>query len=102
MSSRDFIQDVVNQVVNNNQSEQLALHKRHIRALWHHIEQLEEFISTHRDGSITISVGQASVTLKKNGDITLKGKNIDIQSSGKIDVKASSELVLKGQKILQN
>jgi type VI secretion system secreted protein VgrG len=40
--------------------------------------------------------------MKKNGDITLKGKNIVIDGSGKITVKASSDLKLKGSKIGAN
>jgi type VI secretion system secreted protein VgrG len=43
---------------------------------------------------ITIKTGSASITMKSNGDITIKGKNITI--------KADSDIVLKGQKILQN
>ena len=43
---------------------------------------------------ITIKSGSACITMKSNGDITIKGKNITI--------KADSDIVLKGQKILQN
>ena len=39
--------------------------------------------------SITIKTGDASISMKKNGDIQIKGKNITIQGSGKIMVKAS-------------
>ncbi|MCP4748879.1 MAG: type VI secretion system tip protein VgrG [Desulfobacteraceae bacterium] len=43
---------------------------------------------------LTIKVGKASITLKKNGDIVLKGKNINTKGSGNIKVK--------GKKILEN
>jgi type VI secretion system secreted protein VgrG len=43
---------------------------------------------------LTIKVGSAQITLKKNGDITIKGN--------KINVKGGGNLVLKGSKILQN
>jgi type VI secretion system secreted protein VgrG len=43
---------------------------------------------------VTLKCGQASVVLKKNGDISISGKEIS--------VKASGDLVLKGQRILQN
>jgi type VI secretion system secreted protein VgrG len=51
---------------------------------------------------ITIKTGDASITMKKDGTIQIKGKDITITGSGKIGVKASSDLVLKGSKIAQN
>ena len=44
----------------------------------------------------------ASITLKKDGSVIIKGKDITIDSSGKINAKASGDLVLKGAKIAQN
>lgn len=52
--------------------------------------------------AITIKTGDASITLKKNGDITIKGKNITLNGSGKINIKASSDVVIKGSKISEN
>jgi len=52
--------------------------------------------------SITIKTGSASITMKKDGTITIKGKDITVDGSGKINVKASSDIVMKGSKILQN
>ena len=52
--------------------------------------------------SITIKTGDASITMKKDGSILIKGKDIKIEGSGKINVKASSNVVIKGSKILQN
>ena len=52
--------------------------------------------------SVTIKTGSASITMKKDGTITIKGKDITIEGSGKINVKASSDIVMKGSKILQN
>lgn len=43
---------------------------------------------------LTITVGSASITMKKNGDITINGK--------KISVKGSGDVVIKGSKILEN
>jgi type VI secretion system secreted protein VgrG len=51
---------------------------------------------------ITIKTGSASIDMKKDGTITIKGKNVTVDGSGKIDVKASQNMTLKGQKILQN
>jgi type VI secretion system secreted protein VgrG len=43
---------------------------------------------------VTIKCGQASIVLKKNGDVSIAGKEISIKGSGNI--------ILKGQNILQN
>jgi type VI secretion system secreted protein VgrG len=43
---------------------------------------------------LTIKVGKASITMKKNGDITIKGKTITTKGSGNV--------VIKGKKILEN
>ncbi len=52
--------------------------------------------------SITLTTGSASITMKKDGTIVISGKNITIDGSGAIDIKASRNVVIKGQKILQN
>lgn len=51
---------------------------------------------------ITIKTGDASIVMKKNGEITIKGKDITLDGSGKINVKASSDVVLKGSKVSAN
>ncbi|WP_182867484.1 type VI secretion system Vgr family protein [Rhodopirellula sp. JC639] len=51
---------------------------------------------------ITITTGKASITMKKDGTISISGKDITINGSGKITGKASKNMVLKGKKILQN
>jgi type VI secretion system secreted protein VgrG len=51
---------------------------------------------------ISLTTGDASIVMKKNGDIQIKGKNITIDGSGKITVKASGDLIMKGSKITQN
>ena len=43
---------------------------------------------------LTIKCGSAQITLKKNGDISIKGKKITINGSG--------DIVMKGSKITQN
>jgi type VI secretion system secreted protein VgrG len=49
--------------------------------------------------SVTIKTGSASITMKKDGTIQIKGKDITIDGSGKINVKASSDVVVKGSKV---
>lgn len=51
---------------------------------------------------IVLKAGDASITLKKNGDITIKGKNINVTGSGKIKANADGDMVLKASKIAQN
>lgn len=43
---------------------------------------------------LTLKCGNASITLKKSGDIVIKGKMVDIKGSGNV--------VIKGRKILEN
>ncbi|WP_027908496.1 type VI secretion system Vgr family protein [Pseudomonas sp. URMO17WK12:I4] len=52
--------------------------------------------------SITLQTGAASITMKKDGTIVIRGKNISIDGSGAINAKAAKNIVMKGQKILQN
>jgi type VI secretion system secreted protein VgrG len=40
--------------------------------------------------------------LKKDGTVVLKGKNITIDGSGKINIKAAGDVTIKGSKIGQN
>jgi type VI secretion system secreted protein VgrG len=49
--------------------------------------------------SISIKTGSASITMKKDGTIVIKGKDITLEGSGKIQVKASSDVVIKGSKV---
>ncbi len=51
---------------------------------------------------IILKTGSASITMKKNGDIVIKGKNITMQGSGKINIKASSTVAIKGSKVTNN
>lgn len=51
---------------------------------------------------ITIKTGKAQILMKKDGTIRITGKDLAIDGSGKIDVKASKNITMKGKKILQN
>jgi len=51
---------------------------------------------------IILKTGSASITLKKDGTIILKGKDVILEASGKISGKASGDMVLKASKIEQN
>jgi len=60
----------------------------------------EILISSEKE--ITLKCGKSSIVMKKDGTITIKGKDITVKGSGKIGVKADGNLTLKGQKILEN
>lgn len=51
---------------------------------------------------IVLSCGDASIVLKKDGTIAIKGKDIALDGSGKITGKADGDIVLKGSSIHQN
>jgi type VI secretion system secreted protein VgrG len=51
---------------------------------------------------ISIVTGSASISLKKDGTVQINGKDVTVVGSGKIGVKASSDLTLKGSKIAAN
>jgi hypothetical protein len=85
-----------------DQDSQLKLHRKHIQAIWRHLARLEDAIAIDERDEIKISVGDASITLKKDGSISIKGKDITITGEGKVTVKAFSDVTIKGRKILQN
>lgn len=52
--------------------------------------------------SISLKCGSAALVMKKDGTITIEGKDITLTGSGKINVKASGEVTVKGSKINNN
>ena len=64
--------------------------------------QVEKKLSITAGEQITLQSGDASIVLKKDGTITIKGKDITIQGSGKINIKASGDVIVKGSKVKQN
>jgi type VI secretion system secreted protein VgrG len=51
---------------------------------------------------VTIKCGAASMTLKKDGTVAIKGKDIMIEAAGNATLKAGKDIVLKGQKIVDD
>ena len=49
-----------------------------------------------------LKCGSASISMKQSGDIVIKGNNLTLKASGKINVKAASTVTIKGSKILEN
>ncbi|CAH2396633.1 type VI secretion system Vgr family protein [Mesorhizobium escarrei] len=51
---------------------------------------------------ILIQTGSAKIMMKKDGSIGIEGKDISVKATGKITIKASSDIVMKGSKISEN
>jgi len=76
--------------------------KRSLKVGKEELIEIGKKLSINVADEISIVTGDASITMKKNGDITIKGKNITLDGSGKINVKASGDVIIKGSKIAQN
>ena len=48
------------------------------------------------------TISTVRIGAKKDGTITLDGKDITLKGSGKINIEASSDVTIKGSKINQN
>ena len=46
--------------------------------------------------------GSASITMKQDGTITIKGNDITLSGDGDITIKAGGNVVIKGSKVSQN
>lgn len=51
---------------------------------------------------ITLITGKASIVMKKDGTISIKGGNITIDGSGIINIKSTSDILMKGYKVSEN
>ena len=51
---------------------------------------------------IEIVTGSASILMKQDGTITVKGNNITLSGDGDITIKAGGNVVIKGSKVTQN
>lgn len=64
--------------------------------------QIGKKLMINAGDEITIVTGKAKIVMKKDGTIKLDGKDITINASGKITMKAAKDVVIKGAKVLQN
>ena len=64
--------------------------------------QARKHIAIGAGEEISIKTGSASITTKKDGDVAIKGKDVNIEAAGKMTAKAAGEMVVKGSKISQN
>ena len=75
--------------------------QKRIRDLEERLFILEQALRVTQ-GEVNLTVEDSSLTMKKDGTINLRGKEITLNAFGKINIKASSDLVLKGSRILEN
>lgn len=61
-----------------------------------------QLIRVEAGDSLHLKSGSATLNLDKSGDVELDGKNVVIKGSGEVEVAASGDLVLRGNRILQN
>ena len=64
--------------------------------------ELVALLGPSGSGKSTLLRAIAGLDTPDTGTITIKGKDITVQGSGKIGIKASSDVVIKGSKIAQN
>lgn len=72
------------------------------RAIAHRSQTVGKTLTINAGDELVITVGAASLRMKKDGTIILKGKDITLDGSGKINVKANGDVVIKGSKVSQN
>jgi type VI secretion system secreted protein VgrG len=66
------------------------------------LSQVGKKFALQAGDEIALVTGSASLVMKKDGTIQIKGKDITVEGSGKIGIKASGDVVIKGSKIAQN
>ena len=84
-------------------ADQIKRLEEKVKKLEAYQEFRKHFLSLNEGEVVIRSMGsQASITLKKNGDIAIKGNKVTIVGSHDVYVKSSSDLILKGSKIAAN
>lgn len=59
-------------------------------------------ITLQAEDEIVISVGKAKIAMKKDGTVVVEGNDLSLKASGKINQKASGDIIIKGSKIAEN
>lgn len=66
------------------------------------ISRLERKVTIEASDEIVLTTGSASIIMKKDGTIMIKGKDITVAGSASIAVKSSGDIIMKGKKINEN
>ena len=65
-------------------------------------DAMRQRLSVTAGDQLTLTVGASSIIMKKDGTITIKGKDISIDGAGKITAKAATVMTLKGAQVMVN
>jgi uncharacterized protein (DUF2345 family) len=102
ISAEQLLLDKLLVAANVSQEKQIEHLKEAVRILTRHVAQLEHVISASQH-QVVIKTGAASIVLKADGSIDLKGaRNLALETTGHITVKAGGRLILKGDTIQEN
>ena len=99
MFSKEFMHTLA--LANGQQDISIEHVTRVLRVLWREVERLERSVTIGHN-EITLKAGDASIALKADGSVNIRGTNITVESSGRATVKASGDLTLKGSRVLSN
>ncbi|NQZ28558.1 MAG: type VI secretion system tip protein VgrG [Colwellia sp.] len=83
-----------NMIINVDKDLTENVNGKYVEKVTKAYEASAKTITLEAADEITFKTGSAKITMKKNGDITISGKNINIKGSGNV--------VLKGSKVLAN
>jgi hypothetical protein len=72
-----------------------------LRVLWREVERLERSVHVS-DGEILLKSGDASIVLKRDGTIAIRGNRVVVEAAADFTAKAGGAIVLKGARIVQN
>jgi hypothetical protein len=90
-------------IITNRSQDKRIEHLEHaLKLLYRIVGSLFGRLSEFQHDHITLGTGNASIVLKKDGTIQIKGTDIVIEDSGRLIIKSGSDLTLKGARILQN
>jgi len=111
LSQHDILQDLLlleNSRIDQGQQQLIERLRRHVRELWRHVQRLESVLSCTKD-ELVLTIGDASLVMKKDGSILIEGRDVILKASGRaeingqrINIKAMSALTLKYQRIEEN
>jgi len=62
---------------------------------------LERHVSVSSN-EIVLRTGDASIVMKADGTIVIRGRELSVEGTGNVTAKAGNNLVLKGSKIDEN
>jgi type VI secretion system secreted protein VgrG len=51
---------------------------------------------------VTLTAGSASITLRRDGTVIIKGKDIVFDAAGDASIRAAGDVILKGRKVVEN